>query len=72
MNTRVVKYILDAPHNDFISFINYQSDTILQTLYHNAIGNEYNKIESYIANFLILEQAVKAIERTFKTPKLVK
>ena len=72
MNTRVVKYILDAPQDECTAFLNYQSDVILQTLYHNAIGNEYNLIESYRANFLALEEKVKAIERLFKTPKLAK
>lgn len=72
MNTRVVKYILDSPVEECLSFLNYQSDVILQTLYHNAIGNEYNKIESYKQNFLNLEEKVKAIERTFKTTKLTK
>jgi hypothetical protein len=72
MNTRVVKYILDANKDECLSFLNYQSDTILQTLYHNAIGNEYNNIESYKVNFLALEDKVKAIEKLFKTTKLVK
>jgi len=72
MNTRVVKYILDANFDDCTSFLNYQSDTILQTLYHNAIGNEYNKIESYADNFRNLEEKVKAIERNYKPSKLVK
>jgi hypothetical protein len=72
MNTRVVKYILDAPVDDCTAFLNYQSDTVLQTLYHNAIGNEYNNIESYKPNFIALEQKVLAIERVFKPTKLVK
>jgi len=72
MNTRVVKYILDAPIDECTAFLNYQSDTILQTLYHNAIGNEYNNIESYKANFSNLEEKVKAIERVFRPVKLIK
>jgi predicted amidophosphoribosyltransferase len=71
MNTRVVKYILDASVEDCTAFLNYQSDTVLQTLYHNAIGNEYNNIESYKANFAMLEQKVLAIERMFTPTKLV-
>lgn len=72
MNTRVVKYILDSPVDECAAFLNYQSDTILQTLYHNAIGNEYNNIDSYKTNFIALEQKVLAIERIFKPNKLVK
>lgn len=72
MNTRVVKYILDSTIDECTSFLNYQSDVIIQTLYHNAIGNEYNNIPSYKSNFLLLEEKVKSIEKTFKTPKLTK
>lgn len=72
MNTRVVKYILDAPMSDCAYFLNYQSDTVLQTLYHNAIGNEYNNIDAYKTNFLFLEAKVKEIERMYKPVKLGK
>lgn len=70
MNTRVVKYILDAPHEECISFLNYQSDTILQTLYHNAIGNMYNLVPDYKNNFKYLENLVKNIENNWKPVKL--
>lgn len=72
MNTRVVKYILDAPHDECKAFLNYQSDVVLQNLYHNAIGNQYNNIEDYKENFNLLEQKVLNIERIFKPNKLIK
>jgi len=58
MNTRVVKYILDADHDECKSFLLYQSDTFLHTLYHNAIGNQYNLIDDYSTNFKLLEELV--------------
>ena len=70
MNTRVVKYILDAEHEECKGFLNYQSDTILQTLYHNAIGNEYNNIPDYRANFEYLEGLVKNIEKHWKPNRI--
>lgn len=70
MNTRVVKYILDAPYDDCKSFLNYQSDTILQTLYHNAIGNMYNNVPDYKENFMYLENLVKTVESNWKPTKL--
>lgn len=70
MNTRVVKYILDADHEECKGFLNYQSDTFLQTLYHNAIGNEYNNIPDYKDNFLYLEKLVHNSEKTWN-PKII-
>jgi len=72
MNTRVVKYILDSEPNECQSFLLYQSDKFLQTLYHNAIGNRYNTIPDYLINFKILESRVEEIERHFKPSKLLK
>lgn len=72
MNTRVVKYILDADHDKCESFLQYQSDTFLHTLYHNAIGNQYNLIDDYKQNFKLLEELVAKSDKTWKTAKLVK
>lgn len=70
MNTRVVKYILDAEYSECCSFLNYQSDVFLQTLYHNAIGNMYNLVPDYMSNFLYLENTVKIIEKKWRPQKL--
>lgn len=73
MNTRVVKYILDADHEDCKSFLSYQSDTFLHTLYHNAIGNQYNLIADYSENFKMLEELVNNSDKVrTKIIKLVK
>lgn len=39
LNTRVVKYILNSPREEFRTFIQYQKRLLIQTLYHLAIGN---------------------------------
>ncbi len=54
-NTRVVKYILKADIENFISFILYQSKTFQDTLFSLAILNNYNKNEKYRVNFEILK-----------------
>jgi len=55
MNTRVVKYILDADHEQCKIFFNYQKYVFLHTLYHNAIGNGYHKIDDYLLNLNYLK-----------------
>ena len=70
MNTRVVKYILDADHDECKSFLEYQSDVILRTLYHNAIGNMYNRVPDYEKNFKYLEKLVHTLESHWEPLKL--
>ncbi|MEN9918569.1 MAG: hypothetical protein RL662_1005 [Bacteroidota bacterium] len=55
-NTRLVKYILNAPPEIFISFINNQSPEFSKELFYQAIGNEYFKFESYLTNIKKLEK----------------
>ena len=50
MNTRVVKYILNAPHDECKTFLHYQKYSFIHTLYHQAIGNGYHKIDDYKEN----------------------
>lgn len=50
MNTRVVKYILDADHEQCKTFLCYQKYVFIHTLYHNAIGNSYHTIPDYAKN----------------------
>ncbi|MBK5720885.1 hypothetical protein JGH11_08375 [Dysgonomonas sp. Marseille-P4677] len=49
-NTRVVKYILNRKPEEFDSFINKQTDEFKHSLYHNAVGNEFYKFETYLRN----------------------
>lgn len=42
-NTRVVKFILQNDSNDFMTFIEFQSEKFNETLLHYSIGNEYFK-----------------------------
>lgn len=59
INTRVVKYILNAPKEEFSTFINYQSDKFVKTLYHQAIGNGYSTIPQYSTNLNYTKDLLK-------------
>jgi len=61
MNTRVVKYILDAPHDECVNFLNYQRQSFLNTLYTYAIGNSYHQIPDYQMNFNYLRTKIDKI-----------
>lgn len=54
-NTRVVKFILNAPHEEFKTFVSYQSDTFLDSLLHYAMGNSYHLADEFKQNFTYLE-----------------
>ncbi len=58
LNTRVVKYILNASFSQFSTFIQFQSQKFCQTVYHLAIGNSYHKIDSYKNNFEYLKSHI--------------
>jgi hypothetical protein len=51
-NTRVVKYILNAPPPDCKAFLMQQSDDFLTNFFNHAIGNSYHEIEVYRENCL--------------------
>lgn len=53
-NTRVVKYILKADIEEFVSFITYQDVSFRETLYAYSIQNDYADNEKYKTNFNIL------------------
>lgn len=61
LNTRTVKLILDAPHEDCRTFLNYQRNSFLHKLYTFAIGNSYHTIPDYQRNFLYLSQLLEHI-----------
>lgn len=54
-NTRVVKYILRADIEEFISFIMYQSGIFRETLFNLAVLNDYHTNIKYKRNFNILK-----------------
>lgn len=58
LNTRVVKYILNAPFEEFTSFIQYQPVKLVQTIYHLAIGNSYHKIKEYERNLKFIKKII--------------
>lgn len=58
LNTRTVKYILNSPHHDCITFLQYQPEVFLNTLYHQAIGNGYHKEPDYQLNFMYLKHLI--------------
>lgn len=58
-NTRVIKYILRADIEEFVSFITYQSDAFLETLYTFSVLNEHHKNPKYTVNFGILHNLLK-------------
>lgn len=49
-NTRVVKYILNADHQEFLTFIHQQDEKFVNTLCHLSIGNSYHNIPQYQDN----------------------
>lgn len=56
LNTRVVKYILNSPFEEFKHFIQYQRTSLQQTIYHSAIGNSYHTIDDYKQNLNYIKQ----------------
>lgn len=59
LNTRVVKYILSSDFNEFTNFIQYQSNRLVNTIYHLAIGNSYHRIDEYRNNLNYIKQLIK-------------
>jgi hypothetical protein len=53
-NTRVVKFLLSSPEEEFKPFIQYQSDVFRSTLTTYAQGNNYHNQEEFKDNFHIL------------------
>ena len=50
LNTRIVKYILNYNHADFVVFINFQRLKLVESIYHLALGNSYHLIPEYQNN----------------------
>lgn len=54
-NTRVVKYILSKPEQEFQTFINYQSESFGETLLRLALLNSYHLVDEYKNNINYLK-----------------
>lgn len=65
LNTRTVKYILKAPMEEFIPFISYQKSSLVQTIYHQAIGNGYHLVDIYKPNLEFIRNKLR-IDGYFK------
>lgn len=50
-NTRLVKFMLNAPHDEFKKFISNQSSCFCSSLKNHIIGNEYHNIEQFKKNY---------------------
>jgi hypothetical protein len=59
INTRIVKYILNAPSGLFEVFIEKQSEDFCELLFNMAIGNNYHLIDAYSPNLGLLQQLLK-------------
>lgn len=58
-NTRNVKFILHAGHEEFKNFINYQRKKFRETLYSNLLGNGYHMEDKYVSNVSYLKELLK-------------
>lgn len=54
-NTRNVKFILGSEEGSFDTFISFQSETFIQTLYRYAAGNSYHLPKEFVRNFYKLK-----------------
>ena len=55
INTRVVKYMLNAKSESFLIFLNNQTDEFINLLYNMALGNSYHTIEAYASNLNLVK-----------------
>ena len=58
-NTRLVKFILNAPNDEFKQFISNQSPSFCSSLEKHIIGNEYHNIEQFQKNYVHLQLLIK-------------
>lgn len=58
LNTRIVKYMLNANAEEFKEFATYQKLELLSSVYNCAIGNSYHKIPDYITNLSHIEKLI--------------
>ncbi len=58
INTRLVKYVLNCGEDQFLVFMQNQSNYFLNLVYNMAIGNGYHLIEAYSKNITALKNLV--------------
>ena len=66
MNTRIVKYILNADSNSFKVFIQNHSENFTNLLYNLALGNGYHTIEAYQTNLNVLKEHIQIANQPLK------
>ncbi|MDR0758080.1 MAG: phosphoribosyltransferase family protein [Tannerella sp.] len=59
-NTRAVKFILNSQPDEFDSFIAKRDGCFIQSLYYNAIGNEYYQFQAYSRNLIQLKKIIQS------------
>lgn len=64
INTRLVKYILNADHDFFKIFIQNHNHTFLNLLYRMALGNSYHTIAAYQLNLEELKSHINWIKES--------
>lgn len=62
INTRIVKYILNAKEDIFRLFMDDKGEEFLRLVLNMTIGNSYHLIEAYKPNFLYLQNLIEAKE----------
>jgi len=50
INTRVVKFMLSQPPTLFAEFIADKNQSLLESIFNHAIGNEYHLMDAYVGN----------------------
>ena len=50
-NTRLIKFMLNSPYDEFKHFISHQSSRFCSSLQMHIIGNEYHHIEQFKRNY---------------------
>lgn len=71
-NTRVVKYILNSPHNECIHFLSNQSVEFIRDLFFLAIGNSYGQFDDYRRNLLYIQEIVRNNEVEYEQKDMYK
>ena len=67
INTRIVKYILNAEKDAFKIFIQNHDAKFINLLYNMALGNSYHTIDEYKQNLNELKLQIELIELTQNT-----
>ncbi len=66
-NTRVVKYILNSPHEECVRFLNEQNFRFISDLFYLSIGNSYGQFESYQRNLTYIQEVFNQFSKVGQT-----